>query len=141
MGRRIYDNTGEFVWKYSFGSQPSEMNRITQEFHIGKYYTVEKEGWQEGKLKLNRSDVKKLRNLVTTHQSIVDTVNRTTEGVYNKDGLAEYEKIKEVEADLNKSLQIGSIYFFPMCKVIMDKAEDYFLMNVKRRIYTLNDEF
>lgn len=37
MGRRIYDDGGEFVWKYTFGRQDSEMIRYAAEFGIGKY--------------------------------------------------------------------------------------------------------
>ena len=34
MGRRVYES-GEFVWKYVFGVQPSEQYRIAKEFGIG----------------------------------------------------------------------------------------------------------
>lgn len=36
MGRRVYED-GNFVWKYVFGVQPSEQDRINKEFGIGEY--------------------------------------------------------------------------------------------------------
>ena len=36
MGRRVYED-GNFVWKYVFGVQSSEQDRINKEFGIGEY--------------------------------------------------------------------------------------------------------
>lgn len=39
MGRRIYDENGNFVWKYTFGRQSSEMRAYAEEYGIGTYST------------------------------------------------------------------------------------------------------
>lgn len=57
MGRRIYDSNGEFVWKYTFGRQSSEMKRFSEENDIGCYY--EQSFWE-----VEKSDIPKLKKLL-----------------------------------------------------------------------------
>lgn len=40
MGRRIYDDEGRFVWKYTFGRQGSEMACYAEGYNIGEYVDV-----------------------------------------------------------------------------------------------------
>ena len=40
MGRRIYDDKGNFVWKYTFGRQGSEMACYAEGYNIGEYVDV-----------------------------------------------------------------------------------------------------
>lgn len=42
MGRRIYDEEGNFVWKYTFGRQDSNMCLYAEEYGIGEYVETER---------------------------------------------------------------------------------------------------
>lgn len=48
MGRRIYDDSGNFVWKYTFGRQASEMMAYARTFNIGKYVDDETDNSDDG---------------------------------------------------------------------------------------------
>jgi hypothetical protein len=67
MGRRIYDIDGEYVWKYTFGRQPSEMDRISNEMKIGEYVSETNIGdnledeYEDNYLNLKYSDLKLLK--------------------------------------------------------------------------------
>ena len=58
MGRRIYED-GNFVWKYSFGRQDSEMRRFSDEFGIGNYYEE-----TDYLCDMNKKDLSKLKELL-----------------------------------------------------------------------------
>ena len=45
MGRRIYDSDDNFVWKYTFARQSSEMNKYAEQFGIGDYQEVREYHW------------------------------------------------------------------------------------------------
>ena len=67
MGRRIYTQKGEFVWKYVFGEQSSEQYRIAEELGIGRYRNREIENKRDpygDMLSLSRKDVETLANTV-----------------------------------------------------------------------------
>jgi len=72
MGRRIYDQTGEFVWKYTFGRQPSEMCRYAEEFNIGKYVTEtiedddseDSEAYESNSWEVSKKDISELKALL-----------------------------------------------------------------------------
>lgn len=73
MGRRIYEVNGDFVWKYSFGRQASEMSRFSEEFEIGEYQRSEmpedtpEEYMEEYNWTADRTtDLPKLKELYTT---------------------------------------------------------------------------
>lgn len=55
MGRRIYDDQGEFVWKYTFGRQPSNMCEYANK-GIGKYEDAELNNEEECAKGVNDED-------------------------------------------------------------------------------------
>jgi len=57
MGRYVYES-GNFVWKYAFGEQPSEQSRIAKELGIGKVWEEDDESGDV--LQLKKQDADKL---------------------------------------------------------------------------------
>jgi hypothetical protein len=146
MGRRIYDNEGEFVWKYSFGGQPSEMHRIADELGIG-VYNLDLDA-DQGKLTLVKSDMEDLTAYVRNNMEVVNDLDRGWEKASTtttmKDGTkftgASFDSINELKSSVERKHDRDDIYFPPMCKAILDKAEDYFKRNPTKP-YVLDDEF
>jgi len=68
MGRYIYDDRGKFVWKYVFGSQPSEQSRIAVELGIGDVkYNEDGDG---DILTLTKEDAERLREYLNKTISV-----------------------------------------------------------------------
>lgn len=69
MGRRVYNQKGDFVWKYVFGAQPSEQFRIAEELGIGRYRNREEQNKSPRAkygdvLMLSRKDIQTLEQTV-----------------------------------------------------------------------------
>ena len=97
MGRRIYDESGEFVWKYTFGRQPSEMNRYAEEFSIGEYEsseTVDGENtWTDHSWNVTVGSLKLLKNLFKK------LMNGHTKDELNKIGMVALKTFVEKQDD------------------------------------------
>jgi len=58
MGRMVYDQNGDFIWKYTFAKQGSEQYRIAEELKIGTRKEDEDESGDV--LSLSKKDLAKL---------------------------------------------------------------------------------
>jgi hypothetical protein len=102
MGRRIYEN-GNFVWKYTFGRQDSNMCDLTFDYGIGKYVSqkyTEKDDDETYTYELNYWIVDK--NDITKLKALLKTFSKKTRTQLNKIGMKAVKDFVEKQSDLWK---------------------------------------
>lgn len=99
MGRRIYEN-GNFVWKYTFGRQDSNMCDYVYRYGIGKYITEEHTEKNDDETYnytnkvwvVKRTDIHRLQELLTKF-------SKKTRQQLNEIGMKEVIKFVEKQND------------------------------------------
>ena len=153
MGRRLYTGDGEFVYKYVFGMQPSELCKLAGEDDIGTYdrdkdddYTDEEtgelvEGSETCSAVIDRKDMVDFKDLIDLQepmltffekkiQEIVDN-NNNDPGMWNE---VTYEEIK-------KLTQSNEYWYWKMCLAIYNKCKQIFSREPEQDCVEIIDEF
>lgn len=140
MGRRVYTHKGEFVWKYCFGEQPSEQNRIYTDLGIGKYHEYD----DRDRLALSRKDIEKLANMVKPMRPLLAEFLNTEHRILHPIGKT---KVIGISCGDNESLMAkfkkrnADILFHLMCYHYVMAGRKFFRQHKASRVMNLYGEF
>ena len=156
MGRRLYDNEDNFVWKYAFGGQPSEVCRIDHEYGIGSYVDDPRGPDYAGRMVFTKEDIDALGEMVNEKENrayVADFLvrernlykshyetNELGERVLQYRG-ASFDDVKAFAVSMKEKYGKDDIYFIPMCRHIWKKGRDYFRRIGDEGTYELQDEY
>ena len=140
MGRRIYDQNGDFVWKYVFAEQASEQSRVVTHLRIGKLTAMP----DNDILRLTRKDVEKLDKALKPKRGLLARFYREERNIYTKkDGMpyktAGFDDAKNFYAEMRKL--DSDILFWLMCRHFVRHAKKFFKAHAKIRVLKLYGEY
>lgn len=138
MGRRIYDQKGEFVYKYVFGEQPSEQRRVVTDLGIGKLQDNE----YGDIVTLTRKDVEKLDRLI--ERDLLAQFYREERNIYTKKNGCNYRTatFDDAKSFYARMRDLDSnILFWLMCRHFVKHAKKFFKANAKVRVLKLYGEY
>lgn len=143
MGRRVYNQKGEFVWKYVFGAQDSEQGRIADELGIGRYRNRELNAtpnYQFGDLlMLSRKDIEKLVYTIKPLRRQIASFMRKERAVYGKAGSAPMGKARDLYAEAKA--QNKDILFHLMCHYYTRSGKQFFKAHPHSKTMNCYGEF
>ena len=81
MGRRIYDQKNNFVYKYVFSIQPSQLGEISSRLGIGKYTAIPAR--DRYRLTLTPSQAARLESVVAPHKAMLTIFKAQWDALYH----------------------------------------------------------
>ena len=143
MGRRVYDQKGEFVWKYVFAEQSSEQIRIAEELGIGKYRNREDENVSRSRqygdlLMLSRKDINTLASTIKPLRRQLAVFIRAERKCFGPKGMAPMDDAKKLYTEAKA--KNPDILFHLMCNAYMKRGRNFFKKNPKSRMWNCYGE-
>lgn len=136
MGRRVYDQDGEFVWKYVFAAQSSEQSRIAFDLELGSV----RGGADGDTLTLSKKDVQKLASMVRDKVKAICSFRREQRKLVEPGGFG--IKIDVFDAFMNEWREKEpDILFWSMCLAYVRHARKMFRVHPNRRTARFYGEY